>query len=158
MKILMVLGPGDTYLNLFSHTIVNMLSDADSIQVMPVGDVSPAEWQWADWLVMGTRWDSALDTREIEDFIAALPNDVPSPKTVSIFQIQSREDPPISGAYGYGLARKLCARGMTLLAPPSVFFKSNSFSELEGELLRAANWLAALACDLDASSTSTNAV
>ncbi len=146
MNILVVLGPLTDSLTLFSRAIVAALPSADSIQIMPMHDVSVKEWLWADWMVLGVTWAIDTDMQALDDFIAALPSTAPQPKALSIFQIQSRRDAPISAAYGFALGRQLRTHDMTLLSPPAVFFgKCEMGFELEGELLRAQEWFAGLA-------------
>lgn len=68
----------------------------------------------------------------------------------ALFQLQSRQDPPISAAYGYVLGRQMREAGMVWVAPPIVFFaRERNGAEWEGELLRAGQWFAEIATVAD---------
>lgn len=146
MKTLMVHERGVKNLALFARTFGSVLSLEDSVQILPVNDLSPAECEWADWLMLGASWSTGAQAASNERIIASLRGAIKRPRLFTLFQLQARSDPPISAAYGYAIGRQLRQSGLIWLAPPIVFFaRERGGSELEGELLRAGRWFSELA-------------
>lgn len=149
MKILVAYGGGER-LNLFARAIANALPISDSIQLLSLLDVTPREWQWADWLVLGVSCEVGAETAIAKKVESLARETGCKPKWFAIFQLQSRSEPPLSAAYGYALGRRLREMGMIWIAPPAVFFgKKKVGSELEGEMLRAQQWLVELVVIMD---------
>jgi hypothetical protein len=150
MNLLVVYGCGSENLKFFSQLIAGILSDSDSIQILPAGDVTAREWRWADCLILGVSWNAANVIQEQDGLHASLSTALKRPKMFALFQLQSRTDPPISAAYGYALGRQLREAGMVWVAPPIVFFgRERTGDEFEGELLRAGQWFADIATVAD---------
>lgn len=145
MKTLILVDTATHTLSLFADALASSFPFPASVQVMPVCDVSAAEWDWAECVMVGFSYPGVQQTGALETFLNALPLERVKGKGLAIFQVQSRRDPPISAAYGFALARNLRARGMALVAAPTVFFRTGGDNvEMEGELLRSALWVGSL--------------
>jgi len=145
MKTLILVDVDTHTLSLFADALASSFPFPASVQVIPARDVSVNEWNWAECVILGFSYLGVQQTLVLDAFLNALPACRIKGKGLAIFQVQSRQDPPISAAYGFGLARTLRARGMALVAPPTVFFRTQAdLVELEGELLRSALWVDSL--------------
>lgn len=145
MKILILTDTTSHTLSLFSSTLASAVPFPASVQVIPACDVMRGEWDWAEWVIVAFSAAGEQTGNALDGFLHTLPAPSLQRKGLAIFQVQSRGDAPITAAAGFGMARKLRQRGMLLLAHPTVFFREReSWSELEGELLRATQWLGTL--------------
>jgi hypothetical protein len=145
MKTLILVDAATHTLSLFADALASSFPFPASVQVMPVCDVSVTEWNWAECVMVGFSYPGVQQTLALETFLVTLPAGRVKGKGLAIFQVQSRQDPPISAAYGFALARDLRARGMALVAPPTVFFRTGGDRvEMEGELLRSTLWVGSL--------------
>jgi hypothetical protein len=145
MRILILTDTLSHTLSLFSSTLASAVPFPASVQVMPAGDVTRNEWDWAEWVILGLTCAEANPGHALSGFLRKLPNSCLARKGLAIFQVQSRTDPPITAALSFGLARNLRQRGMLLMTHPMVFFRErDTWNELEGELLRATQWLGSL--------------
>lgn len=144
-KTLILIDTPSHTLSLFADAIASSFPFPASIQVIPAADVSKSEWHWADCVILGFSYSGARRLASLQSFLASLSAKSVNGKGLAIFQVQSRWDPPIAAAYGFALARDLRSRGMALVAPPQIFFRSDDDrSETEGELLRSTLWLGSL--------------
>lgn len=145
MRILILTDTLSHTLALFSSTLASAVPFPASVQVIPVADATRDEWDWAEWVILGLTCAEENPGHALSGFLRKLPNLSLAGKGLALFQVQSRTDPPITAALSFALARHLRQRGMLLIAHPTVFFRErDSWNELEGELLRATQWLGGL--------------
>lgn len=146
MRILILTDTLSHTLSLFSSTLASAVPFPASVQVIPASDVTRDEWEWAEWVILGLTCTADKPGYGLNRFLRKLPNSSLARKGLAIFQVQSRTDAPLTAAFGFALARCLRRRGMHLMAHPMVFFRErDTRNELEGELLRATQWLGMLA-------------
>lgn len=129
-----------------SETLANSLSFPFEIQQLDLRAVTRQTIEWADWILLGLCYPNTSDARLMVS-IKQLPYfTAPNARAFAIFQMQSRQDAPVTAAYGFAIARRLRQRGMALLSKPIVLFcHAENFSEREGELLRAQQWFVNIA-------------
>ena len=129
-----------------SETLANSLSFPFEIQQLDLRAVTRQTIEWADWVLLGLCYPNTSDARLMETLMRVSHAAAHNTRAFAIFQMQSRQDAPIAAAYGFAIARQLRQRGMALLSKPIVFFcHAENFSEREGELLRAQQWLVNIA-------------
>ena len=151
MKTLILIDDATNALSLFGGALAASFRYPASSQVVPACDVSPSEWKWADWTILGVSYIAGAPSLSyLETLLDSVHPQSVLGKGFAVFQVQARTDPPIAAAYGYALARKLRAHGMALLAPPTVFFRAQDhWSETEGELLRCTRWACSIVNELN---------
>ncbi len=142
MNILCLLEAEHPALRELTNHLAQVLSRRATVQIMYQYDVRPGEWVWADLVLLGTTHAFSSAQLPRQNPITALADALLADKAFTVYQVQSREDSPLSAAYAYGLARELRARQAKLVATPRVFFSGKARARMdEGETLRAGLWL-----------------
>ena len=127
--------------------IAQAIGEATGGRVVPVGDVSPADLNEFDLLVVGSPTHGGWYTPGVRDLLEALPPLHGS--RVAAFDTRTASIWNRLLPFGYAaprITRKLEENGGSLLAPPEGFVVLGIEGPLkEGELERAAGWARRLA-------------
>jgi flavodoxin len=112
------------------------------VRVVQAGEVSPAELESVDLLVVGAPTQGGRPTPAVKEFLDRVPK--PAIRGIKVATFDTRFSAKMAKIFGYAagrLAEGLKKKGGSLVAAPEGFFVEGTEGPLKaGELERAAAW------------------
>ena len=124
-----------------ARTIADTLSASGDVRAIHVDAAHPAELQSVDLLVVGCPTQGWRPTPATQSFLERVSSERIGSLTVACFDTRFRLPRWITGSAAKVMARKLKAKGASLVLEPESFFVKGSEGPLRGgELDRASTW------------------
>jgi len=145
MKILLVFDTVQGNTDKIARAMASALIPFD-VKLMRPGEVTPADFQFVDWLIVGSPTMGGRPTRAMQSFLSGLSGNTLN--NINAVAFDTRLTAGWVKIFGYAAGRiagSLESKGAKLAAPPEGFFILDSKGPLkEGELERAGEWIRAV--------------